>query len=117
MIDHEHCSNVRVFKIEDQRLYLYLNLTTDATFIADVNGNDIGLKFDSSTNIFYKDKNIGRIRLPINGKNLIFIYRKEDGSEEQIDTGVDQKLVECYLDAEVFITKYLVEHKAISLVV
>jgi len=116
MNDRYRCTDVRSFKINEHRLYLYINLETDGTFVTDRKNNEIGLAFSSGTDITYKGKRIGRIRMSFDDtKNLRFLFDKEDGTEENIDTGVNQELVECYLDAEVFITKHLIETGFIKL--
>lgn len=119
MADRERCSQVRMFDINNRVLALFIDLDTDATFIIDEDANEIGLEFDSGTKIHYKGKVIGRIRLPHGeeAKNMQYVrYHGDNGVEvETIDTGVSERGVECYLDAEVFITKYLIENKIITL--
>ena len=65
--------------------------------------NEIGLKFDSSTYIYYKNEKIGKLRLP---------FRHEKPNIQV--TLVYKDFVECYLDAEVFVTKYLIQNKLIT---
>ena len=119
MTERERSTQVRMFDVNERVLALFIDLNTDATFIVDEDANEIGLEFDSDTKIHYKGKVIGRIRLPHGDelKNMQYVrYHGDDGVEvETIDTGVSERGVECYLDAEVFITKYLIENKLITL--
>ena len=111
MAERERCTQVRMFDINNRVLGLFIDLNTDATFVVDENANEIGLEFDSSTNIHYKEKRIGKLRLPFNSekKNIHFVYTDftiENIADQikTIDTGIPEHLVECYLDAEVFVT-------------
>ena len=109
---------VRIFNIGDITYMLVMDLTTDATSVINEDGESLGLMFDSSTNAHYKGKRIGRIRMAFNDEkpNLHFIKYTDDNKEEApFDTGISQKLVECYLDAEVVITKLLIENKTITI--
>lgn len=130
MAERKRCTQVRMFDINNRILGLFIDLNTDATFVVDENADEIGLEFDSGTKIHYKGKNIGRIQMSFDkvSKNLQFIKYSEsakeiscvkhgtrDSMETVIDTGIDQDKVECYLDAEVFITKYLIENNIITL--
>ena len=103
---------VRSFKVNEKFFSLGIDTDTDDTSITDTNGNLIGLTFDSSGYVFYKEKQIGYIRHGFEGenRNLHFVY---DGKIH--DTGIAQHKVECYLDAEVVIMKWLFENKYISL--
>lgn len=74
MNDRSRCTDVRSFKINDHRLYLYINLETDGTFVTDRKNNEIGLAFDSGTNITYKGKRIGRIRMSFDDKKLFVFF-------------------------------------------
>lgn len=122
---NEHCINVRAFDIDDDGFGLFLDLNDDSTFVVDEMSNEIGLKFDSSTYIYYKDEKIGKLRLPFDHekpnihvtlfdsfarKNKDITHKTNENMETTIDSGVYKEFVECYLDAEVFITKYLIEN-------
>lgn len=103
---------VRMFDVKDIVHMLVMDLTTDATSVINENGEAVGVMFDSSTNAYYKGKRIGRIRIAFDDEkqNLHFIKYTDDNKEEApFDTGISQKLVECYLDAEVVIFKHLIE--------
>lgn len=117
MNERARCTEVRSFRVGEHRLYLYINLETDGTFVRNRNGDEIGLAFDSGTRVTYKNKEIGRIRMSFKdgNNNLHFVLYQEDKIEIEIDTGINQDKVECYLDAEVFVTNYLVENKLITL--
>jgi len=103
---------VRSFRINEKIFCLKIDTDTDDTSIETVNGTPIGLTFDSSGYVFYKDNQIGYIRHGFNeeGEFLHFIFNKET-----INTNVSQNRCEAYLDAEVVITKWLVENKHISI--
>ena len=91
--------------------------------------NEIGLKFDSSTYIHYKNEKIGKLRLPFRHEkpniqvtlfdsfarqNKDMTHKTNENMETTIDSGVYKDFVECYLDAEVFVTKYLIQNKLIT---
>ena len=117
MTERERSTQVRMFDISERVLALFIDLNTDTTFIVNEDAEEIGLEFDSSTNIHYKGKVIGRLRLPYGKEadNIQYVKYHNNVDVETIDTGVSTKGVECYLDAEVFITKYLIENKLITL--
>jgi len=115
---HSSVTSVRMFDFKDEYYQLLIDLDDDHTFVVNSDGEEIGLKIDSSTNISYKDKIIGRIRRSFDGEknNLHFIKYNDDKTDDTpVDTGINQELVECYLDAEVFITKHLIETGFIKL--
>lgn len=59
---------------------------------------------------------ITRIRMSFDDKpTLRLILKPHEKDEKEIDTEVNQNFSEAYLDAEVFITKYLIENKFITL--
>lgn len=117
MTERERSTQVRMFDVNERVLALFIDLNTDATFIINEDAEEIGLEFDSSTNIHYKGKVIGRLRLPYGKEadNIQYVKYHNNVDVETIDTGVSTKGVECYLDAEVFITKYLIENKIIDI--
>ena len=110
---------VRSFKVNDKRYTLMMDIEDDdTTKVIDQEGNEIGLKFDHSTNAYYKDEKIGRLRLPFTGEpdNIQFVHYKNKPEEDApIDTGAYKEKVECYLDAEVFVAKYLIENGFIKI--
>lgn len=126
---NERCINVRAFDVGDEGFGLFLDLNDDSTFVVDEMSNEIGLKFDSSTYIYYKNERIGKLRLPFNHeqpniqvtlfdsfarKNKDMVHKTNENMETTIDSGVYKENVECYLDTEVFVTKYLIENKLIT---
>ena len=118
MSNRNRCSQVRMLDINDRILALFIDLETDATFVVDEDGNEIGLEFDSSTYVHYKDKRIGKLRLPFNGEppNIHFVkYSSDSEPDTAIDTGVYKEFVECYLDAEVVVIKHLIVNNIITL--
>ena len=115
---HSSVTSVRMFDFKDEYYQLLIDLDDDHTFVINSDGKEIGLKFDSSTYVHYKEKQIGKLRLPFNGEkpNIHFVkYNINDKPDTPLDTGISQNLVECYLDAEVFITKHLIETGFIKL--
>jgi len=108
---------VRGIRLEDRRLTLLMDIEDDdTTKVVDENNKEIGLKFDHSANVIYKDEHIARIRMSFDDKpTLRLILKPHEKDEKEIDTEVNQNFSEAYLDAEVFITKYLIENKIITL--
>lgn len=110
---------VRMFEVQDKHFILLMDIEDDdTTKVINEDEEEIGLKFDSSTYAYYKDKRIGKLRLPFTGEpdNIHFIkYSTETDPEVTIDTGCTKEHVECYLNAEVFIAKYLIENKIINI--
>lgn len=113
---YKNSTSVRIFEFKDDYLNLRINFRTDKTEVF-IETNSIGLVFDSSTNTHYKGKILGRLRLPFKDEvpTIKFIKYGADSTNEIIDTGINEHSVECYLDAEVFITKYLLENNLIQL--
>lgn len=110
--ERNNITDVRTFDIDKNVYILFIDLDDDKTFVVDEDCKEIGLKFDSSTYVYINNKRIGKLRLPFEGenKNIHFVkYNENSQPEEPFDTGVSDKLVECYLDAEVVVTKYLIE--------
>lgn len=63
-----------------------------------------------------KEETIARIRMSFDDKQTLrLILKPHEKDEKEIDTEVNQNRSEAYLDAEVFITKYLIENKIITL--
>lgn len=113
---YKNSTSVRIFEFKDDYLNLRINFRTDKTEVF-IETNSIGLVFDSSTNAHYKGKILGRFRLPFKNEvpTIKFIKYGADNTNEIIDTGINEHNVECYLDAEVFITKYMLENNLIRL--
>lgn len=104
------------FKIDDDVYNQFLNLDNDSVYIFK-DTEYTGLEFDYSGCCKYQEKTIGRIRFPIKGEldNMFFVLKQSNKDEIKIDTGISAKDVECYLKAEVVITKLLIERMLISL--
>ena len=110
---------VRIFKANNSRFTLLMDIEdNDTTKVIDIDGNEIGVKFDHSTNVYFKDKIIGRLRRSFAGEkpNIQFIKYNDDKTDDApFDTGINEELVECYLDAETVVTRYLIEQGIIKL--
>lgn len=109
---------VRMFDHNERVLQLLMDLDDDHSFVVNEDGKEIGLKFDSSTYIYINEKRVGKIYLPFDSEvqTMHFTVANDTGEDvPRVDTGVSKNLVECYLDAEVFITKYLIDNKLITL--
>lgn len=108
---------VRGIRLEDRHLTLLMDIEDDdTTKVVDENNNEIGLKFDHSANVIFKEEKIARIRMSFDDKpTLRLILNPHEKDEKEIDTEVNQNRSEAYLDAEVIVTKYLIENKIITL--
>lgn len=115
---HSSITSIRMFDHNERVLQLLMDLDDDHSFVVDEDGKEIGLKFDSSTYVYINDQRIGKVRLPFNGEpnNIHFVrYNETTEPDAPFDTGVSARLVECYLDAEVVVTKLLIDNKLIKL--
>ena len=80
------------------------------------NNKEIGLKFDHSANVIFKEETIARIHRSFDDKpTLRLILNPHEKDEKEIDTEVNQNRSEAYLDAEVIVTKYLIENQILTL--
>lgn len=108
---------VRAFFSIDKYYTLLMDIEdNDTTKVVDENNKEIGLKFDHSANVIFKEEKIARICMSFDDKpTLRLILNPHEKDEKEIDTEVNQNRSEAYLDAEVIVTKYLIENKIITL--
>ncbi len=108
---------VRAFFSIDEYYTLLMDIEdNDTTKVVDENNKEIGLKFDHSANVIFKEETIARIHRSFDDKpTLRLILNPHEKDEKEIDTEVNQNRSEAYLDAEVIVTKYLIENKIITL--
>ena len=108
---------VRAFFSIDKYYTLLMDIEdNDTTKVVDENNKEIGLKFDHSANVIFKEEKIACIRMSFDDKpTLRLILNPHEKDEKEIDTEVNQNRSEAYLDAEVIVTKYLIENKIITL--
>lgn len=106
-------TEVRRFKIGDHLYTLKIDLSDDHTEVFKEE-KSINLKFDSSTNVIYNDRVIGKLRYSYTDEENKTIKFKLNVKEDIIDTGVSEDKVESFLIAEVLATKYLIENSLIN---
>lgn len=104
---------VRTFRINKESYKLCIDTQDDHTEVLKED-KPIGLVFDSSTNIIYNNRQIGKLRFSYSDESTKTIKFILNVKEDIIDTGVSDSLSEAFLDAEVFVTKYLIENSLIN---
>ena len=110
-------SLISIFEVDGVIFQQVIHLDNDSVEILRENNESTGLLFNYKGDIIYQNKTIGKVRLPYSNeeiKTMKFIW---DKSGEIIDTGICEKDIECFLKAEVFITKYIIENNLILAIV
>ena len=115
---YEGSTNVGVFEVSG-KIYiamLFFNVD-DRVEIFNEDEESIGLIFTSSSKVLFNDNEIGKVRYPCRDegiKTMKMVLYKEDDVEEIIDSDVSRDYVECFIKAERFFTKYLIENNIIT---
>lgn len=114
---HEGSTNVGVFEVAGKVYVAMLFFRVDDRVeIFNEDEESIGLIYTSNSAIMFNGKQIGRLRFPFsNETQTMKMELFGDNNEEKIiDSEVSKNHVECFIQAEHFFTKYLIENNIIT---
>lgn len=115
---HEGSTNAGVFTANGKTYVSMLFFRVDDRVeIFNEDEESIGLVYTASSDVLFNGKQIGRLRFPYNKEEkqtMKMVLYKENNEEELIHSEVSRHDVECFLKAELFFTKYLIENNIIT---
>ena len=115
---HQRSTRVGSVKVGNNRFNSMLFLDDDRVeiFTGD-NQDSIGLIFTANCGVRFKGKEIGKVRSSYDVEHPTIVMELFGANDEiqVIDSGVSEKRVECFLEAELVFTKWLIGNKVIDI--